>query len=715
MKADKLKSYRFATEAQWNSCFFVQVDRESLRNKNQVRPFAPYERPGTLLRSRGGYAPAVTRAGEIFWRDDHCATHRLTSCDYAPQEFYAPGSLGRAKRIVSTATGLWAITAHPEVVELFEEDTFTRLVTVEIHDAKMVDLASDGDTVWVLIQRQAGWHAVQVNARGHEVRTVDFKGIAKAASFIFLKRSKHFVVLAGDQYQKLYWFDSNGGCARFSLQVGALHPCFTADALGSDSSDRVFLAGADDDRKGRSFVLILDAEGNSLGDVLLDPKDAPVTGIAANRDSLLITGPRGLTQFSVAEVVPEGAEHVQCTLITPQLFSPDREDKRRWLRVEAKAILPEGSTLEISWMATDNEVVTRDRLKALANDESVPAKQVVAKLLSEPGVRRGQTIFSGVAGPGKENEEAVFTAKLFDVKERYLKVCVTLSAASGARLPVLSELNVFYPGRTLMEDLPSIYQREEDQPDSFLRALVGVLETTTQGLDRRIASLGSYINPATATEPWLDFIARWLGVPWDDALTLDQKRAVVMRASEIAKGRGTRAGLEALLDALFPGSPPRFRVKDVTADFGFAVVGGESCAGSALPAMLGGYTRWRSELNANAVLGRTRLPCANQLEDGVWQLAGRVQVEVAATAAELAAWRPWLPALITQMVPLTARLELRWVSKRAFRSGRLDGTVKLESPPKPQLGTDAITGLALLPDRGVRLSKCGAPMGTRLR
>jgi phage tail-like protein len=712
MKADKLKSYRFATEAQWNSCAFVQVDRESLSKHNQIRPFAPYERPGTLLGSSGAYAPAITRAGEIFWRDNHCAIHRLTSCDYAPNEFYAAGSLGRAKRIVPTTSGLWVITSHPDVVELFEDETWTRLATVKIQDAKMVDIAGDGDTVWVLIQRQGCWHAVQVDACGHEVRTINFTGISKAVSFVFLKRSKRFVVLGGGQYQKLYWFDSNGR-ELFNLQVGTLHLCFTADALGSDSSERVFLAGADDER--RSFVLILDAEGNPVGDVLLDAKDAPVTGIAGNRDSLLITGPRGLTRFSVAEVVPVGAEHVECTLITPRLLSPDREDKRRWLRVEAKATLPEGSTLEISWTATNDEVVPPYGLKTLASDESVPAKQLVASVLSEPGVSRGQTLFAGVAGPTKENEEALFTAKLFDVKKRYLRVCVTLSAASGARLPVLSELNVIYPGRTLMEDLPSIYQREEDQPDSFLRALVGVLETTTQGLDRRIGSLGSYISPATTTEPWLDFIARWLGVPWDDALTLVQKRAVIMRASEIAKGRGTRAGLEALLGTLFPGSPPRFRVKDVTADFGFAVVGGDSVAGSALPAMLGGYTRWRPELNANAVLGRTRLPCANQLEDGVWQLAGRVQVEVVATATERAAWQLWLLALITQMVPLTARVDLRWVSKRALRSGRLDGTMELESPPEAKLGTDAITGLALLPERGGRLSKCGAPMGTRLR
>jgi phage tail-like protein len=714
MKAAKVKSYRFATQAQWDSCLFVQVDRETLRKQNQVRPFAPYDRPGVLFGSHGGYAPAITRWGEIFWRDEVGAIHRLTSCDYAPEEFQASRSLERAQRLVPTASGLWVITARPAVVELFEADTLTRLATFKIPDATMVDIASDGDTVWVLIEQKESWHAVQVDARGNELRTIDFKGISKAIGFVFLKRSRRFVVLAGDPCQRLYVFDENGR-ALFGLQVTALHQCFRADVLGSDSIDRVFLAGVDEDREQRSFVLVLDADGNSVGDVLLDAKDTPVTGIAANSNSLLVTGPRGLTRFSVAADVPVGADHVECTLLTPRLSSPDREDKRRWLRAEAKAILPEGSTLEISWIATDEEAVMPDPLNPLAKDESVPANRVTS-VLSEPGVRRGQTVFSGAASTnGKENEEALFTARLFDVKERYLRVCVTLSAAGGASLPVLSELNVIYPGHTLMEDLPSIYQREEDQPDSFLRALVGVLETTTQGLDRRIEAMGSYINPATTTEPWLDFIARWLGVPFDDALTLDQKRAVVMSAAEIAKSRGTRAGLEALLAALLPGSPARYRVKDLTADLGFAVVGGLSVTGSTLPAMLGGYTRWRSELDASAVLGQTRLPCANQLEDGVWQLAGRVQVEVAAKAVERAAWQPWLLALITQMVPLTARVELKWVNKRAFRSGRLDGTMELESPPEPKLGNDAITGLAILPERGVRLSKCGAPIGTRLR
>jgi hypothetical protein len=168
-------------------------------------------------------------------------------------------------------------------------------------------------------------------------------------------------------------------------------------------------------------------------------------------------------------------------------------------------------------------------------------------------------------------------------------------------------------------------------------------------------------------------------------------------------------------------------VTDATADFGFATIGGDGCPGSALPAMLGGQERSARvpqtvELGVRAVLGFVRLPCAGERGDGAWQsedgarrLAGTIRIEVAATGQERKAWEPWLLALITEMVPLTARVELRWVSAQALRSDRLDGTLTLEAPPAPYLGSGAVTGLARLPERGARLSASGPNIGTRLR
>jgi phage tail-like protein len=365
--------------------------------------------------------------------------------------------------------------------------------------------------------------------------------------------------------------------------------------------------------------------------------------------------------------------------------------------------LPEGSTLEISYASTD-DAETRDRLNAVAKDDSIPASHRVQQLFSEPELWQESTVFYGNAA---STDAKTFSAKLFDVKDRYLLVSISLTASAGAQLPLLSELVVLYPGRTLMEDLPSIYQKEEERPNSFLRALVGVFETTTQGLDSVIASMGRQIHPTTAPEPWLDFIARWLGVPWDDALSLEQKRAIVLHAADLANARGTRAGLEALLESLLPGTPRRFRITDRTADAGFAVVGSESCPGTTLPALLGGHTLWSRELGSDAVLGHMRLPRPGQLHDGAWHLTGKIPIDVAATAAERKALEPWLLALISEMVPLTARVELRWVSAHAMRTNRLDGTMTLQSAPAPHLGTDAITSVARLPERRARLSTTG--------
>src|SRR6185369_7428446 len=119
--------------------------------------------------------------------------------------------------------------------------------------------------------------------------------------------------------------------------------CFEAHALGSDLQDRVFLAGADDDeareengeQDSRNFVLIFDADSDRLGEIPLDADNSPATGVAADREGMYVTGPSGLSHYGIAEVVPRSSASVRCRVTTPLLFSPDRADRRRWLRIEA--------------------------------------------------------------------------------------------------------------------------------------------------------------------------------------------------------------------------------------------------------------------------------------------------------------------------------------------------------------------------------------------
>jgi phage tail-like protein len=713
MTPTPLRRYHFHTKAQWDACLFALADRTT----DGLRPFAPYG-PATLVPTAAGHAPVITPAGEILWRNDAGALYRITPCDSDPVSQPSPYALGHASRIVATLHGLWVANDQPPSLQRFESDTVTGLQTIDLPGARIVDLASDGrDTVFVLIERGPDFAIVSVDRFGSVGAPVVLPGIAAAKAFTFLRNSERFVVLCGERHPRLSWTNSRGE-PLVNIGVAGLRPCFGAGALGSDCRSRVILAGSDSAALGgAAHVLTLDADGELISDVALDRLDGPATGVAGGPGELLVTTTRGLLRFKAADAVSEVGSDVHTTLVTPVLFSPDDVSKRRWLRVEATATLPEGCSLEVAAASTASEDV-HSHWNAVLTDESIPQGHRINQLLSDPAIRWSPTVFHGSNQPTTETT-APFAAKLFDIADPYLLVAITLTAGAGASLPFLSDVSVLYPGQTLMERLPAIYQdnrlRSTDATNTFLRSIVGVLEATTQNIDTRIASMGSHIHPTTAPSEWLDVIARWLGLPWDDALEIEQKRAIVGKAEDLTRWRGTRAGLEGLLTCVVPGSPAGFRVTDATADVGFAMVGGDGCAGSRLPAMLVGLSRWSPELDARAVLGHLRLPCPGQIDDAVGRLAGSVRVEIAATAAERKAWSPWLPGVMATMVPLTARLQLVWVSRHALRTDRLDGTMTLETDPIAHLGTDAITGVARLPETGSRLSSTGPAMTTTAR
>lgn len=711
-----LRAYRFATEDQWKACLQLQVDPAALQSGQGIAPFAPLSLTPVLHESAGAFAPVVTRTGDILWRDGERGLHRLSSGEEKAETLPAPFDLGCARRILSTTSGLWVLGAGDDrTISRYEAESFTRVVEIELADLVPIDIAAAGrGGLWILTDNGGHREAHRFNPAGGPTQVATLDGAQSAIGFVFLRRSKRFVLLGHDHagHQRLYWFAESGGAALFSLAVAPMHLGFTARALGSDSRGRVFLAGRDSDECcHQAAVIVLDADGNVLMVVPIDEADTPIHGVTGANGGLLIAGARGLLQYAASAAVPDSASQARCSIITPVLFSPDREDGRRWLRVEAASQLPAGTTLDIAVASTD-DVAIRDRLRDLADDATTTMSARARRLLAEPEFWQPIGAFHGSEASAGDTH-ATFAAKLYPIRDRFLWLSVTLTAAPGAQLPRMTALRVFYPGRTLMEHLPAIYQREESRPDGFLRNFIGVLEATTQGIDARIASMGALIDPDTAPLPWLDFIARWLGLPWDDALGAAQKRTLIHRAGDLARLRGTRAGLEALLESLLPGTPRRFRITDETADFGFAMIGGQSCQGSALPALLGGRTRWAAELDSRAVLGRMRLPCEGQLDDGVYQLTGRLRVEIAATA-ERKAWEPWMAALIAEMVPLNVRVALSWVSDRALRSDRMDDTLRLEEAPTAHLGTDAITGLARLPERGARLSSFGTALTTRL-
>jgi len=682
-------AYRFATEAQWRLCRFASADRTFAAARKGLRPFAPYGLPPTNLWTGTAHAPAITEEAELIWRDEAGHLLRLPYADVEPRSVGAPAAIRGAGRMVATSGTVWAVQGG--AAQAFDDNSLTRLFEVRPQGLKIIDLAWDShDSVYLLASGDGRGEIDHLNCAGHIELSFTLDKEIEASALAYLGETNTIVLLASDG-SRLYFLDGVDGRLIRTVLISAFRLCFNPRVIASDGCARLFIGGADGIAVGgRNQIILTDEEGNLLG---VAGVESSITGLVATRSQLFAATEAGILRFDPASVVPDGWGELRASLVTPVLQSPSPQ-AQKWLRAEGKAFLPQGCSLEIS-CATVSTAEARKEADAILEDASLTEAQRIERWRGKVELRA--SIYRG-SSPSPEGAEVLLSAPLHDVIDPFIWIEIALTAAPGGGVPHLSELSVLYPGPTLIEEMPAIYRKQEPGAGDFVRALVGVLEAGTQELDGKIGELGRNIHPATAGDAWLDYVASWLGLPWDNGLATDQKRRLLGRAAEIAEGYGTRAGLEALLESLIPEVPRRFRIVDTSVDYGLATIAGADCEGSRLPAILAGLPASASALGTKAILGKARLACTDP-EGETARLLGHIRVDIAASAEERALWEPWLGSLIDAVLPATARAALHWVRPSAFDSARIGQGATLDAEALARLGTDAVTGRALLGGR----------------
>lgn len=111
---------------------------------------------------------------------------------------------------------------------------------------------------------------------------------------------------------------------------------------------------------------------------------------------------------------------------------------------------------------------------------------------------------------------------------------------SGGRLLIeTAGLNLYIRPRSLYLDfLPSLY-REVDFIGRFLKIFEQTFEPAVQTLD----NLWAYLDPITAPQSMLPFLAYWVAWPMDSRWTVERQRYLIRSAVELYRWRGTRRGL----------------------------------------------------------------------------------------------------------------------------------------------------------------------------
>ena len=95
--------------------------------------------------------------------------------------------------------------------------------------------------------------------------------------------------------------------------------------------------------------------------------------------------------------------------------------------------------------------------------------------------------------------------------------------------------------------LPAVFQ-EDPFAMRFTAGFDDVLAPVFATLD----CLDAYIDPLTAPEDFLDWLAGWVGLILDETWPIDRRRAVIAHSVELYRMRGTMAGLAAHV-AIFTG------------------------------------------------------------------------------------------------------------------------------------------------------------------
>lgn len=742
------KTYHFFTDSHWKTGLLDRLtfsDAEGLSPERLLSPVpvGMEDLPAGIRRLATdpyGTAYWVTGDGYLRWRnrDGSVRSH----------DFEAASGIVKSPRLVFGKVWLWAFRPDSSCLLRYDVESLQQVNVLSVGSG-IVDIAADGhEGVWALVQPASSAEPSLHASSGAQTRLcrVDCHGrieppvalpdtAGNPRQIVYLTETRRLALLSEDGLA-ITLLDPGRPAEATTVRLEHESPGFTALHLEGDGRRRLVLVGwerTDGQAELTSSLLLLDAFAARIQRLTadrisgLDPPQ-PIERAAATGDTVIVaTGPR-LFWFRF-EAGGEGQGAVG-TFMTPALHSPDNEALRGWLRAEIEADVPQGCTLSITVFSTDDAAL-KSRVGDIAGIGTLPPS--IRQERIRVALQAGKTTsYSYSANPDPVPQPADTSAQaavptqtyaipLFDHTARWLWLQMTPTAAPDGAVPRIRCLRIIYPDISLAQHIPAIFRGDvtgrdptSGDPTGFFRQLLGVLETTTQGLDETIARLGALIHPATAQGAWLDFVARWFDLPWDDALPEHLKQSLLRNGASLLASRGTRRCLDLLLKILLPKAT--VRVIDANIDYGVVLLGGGRCTGSALPAILTGLAPSSAVLSRRTILGKARLAGDASDPVGVVPFIGFLRIDIAAGDEERRAVEDVLQALVLTVIPAGMRLRIRWLPELYGRSGQtLDHDFVLDNPGARRIGVDARLGLLVL--AGVchtRLTKTGIAVGFRL-
>lgn len=310
------------------------------------------------------------------------------------------------------------------------------------------------------------------------------------------------------------------------IAAGNLPPGFEPAAMAADGQGRLIIGdgrtlapGEEDDRYLRLFAEdgdyagVIAAYRGRAGKLIID-SSGRIYVFDRDLGAILILEPHETYLLPGAPPPPSG-------LFISDAFDSTEEDTA-WHKVQIDGEFPEDTLIHVSYLTSN-------------------ARRPLAEIAALP-----ETAWSTAwVNP----TDALFGQE----RGRYLWLRVRFLGTEHAS-PLVRSIRVMFPRVSYLRYLPAVYQQDEKSRE-FLERFLSIFETFFAGLEDAITHIPRLLDAAATSGDFLAWLATWLGIAVDQAWSDDQRRALIQAAPELYRKRGTRAGLEQMIE-IYTGDRP---------------------------------------------------------------------------------------------------------------------------------------------------------------
>lgn len=122
-----------------------------------------------------------------------------------------------------------------------------------------------------------------------------------------------------------------------------------------------------------------------------------------------------------------------------------------------------------------------------------------------------------------------------------------------------------FESRRFLEYLPGIYHTD------FMTRFLAIFEAIYMPAEWNIDNFDLYLDPQTAPEGFLPWLANWFSISYDPSWTIEQQRILLAEAHQIFAKRGTRWALSRVLEIYTGARPEIVDLQDGQDPFTFTV------------------------------------------------------------------------------------------------------------------------------------------------